>query len=404
MWRRATLAMEMSITSMNVASEPVNATSRGLIFTCSRLSPCSAIDPSDSLDFYFRCDRQAGREKHFIVGIYAVVENDFDWDALDNFDKISRGIFWRKNAKARARAGLDGIDVTFEFCPAERIHFDCHRLSWLHVFELCFLEIGCDPYVRIHQSKHSLAGLEIGAGFDGSLRDTSRTWRANLAIAEIDLGAFDVGLRGAEFAFGSFDRGLGGSDIHFRRSLARFRLFELSLGIFLGGNGIIELLAGTRALVHFLKTLQIAGGIVQCDLCRLDFGIRLTHCGLRGVDLRLCLSEPTLSGKRLRVCLLESDLVIRWVQFNQQITLVNELVVGDVQLQRARGNLRTDLRDVAINVCIICGHVMARMQPIGDPADNDDDEKCRDRNDYGGSFVNRRFVRLLFFVTLLFFF
>src|SRR5258708_12756144 len=92
----ATLAIEMSSTSMKAASPTVGAISQ-------RLPPPAASAISAHL--HARHHRHAGAER--TAGIQRIVEHDLDRNALHHLDVISRGILRRQQAEGRAAAALE---------------------------------------------------------------------------------------------------------------------------------------------------------------------------------------------------------------------------------------------------------------------------------------------------------
>src|SRR5690348_11620341 len=89
----ATLAMEMSRTSMKAASPTVGATTQGFAFGAPAVSAGAAMAPSADLDAGH--DRHAGPER--MIRVVGRVEDDLHGNALHDLDVVAGGIFrWQQ--------------------------------------------------------------------------------------------------------------------------------------------------------------------------------------------------------------------------------------------------------------------------------------------------------------------
>src|SRR5258708_21028019 len=113
---KATLAIEMSSTSMKAASPTVGAISQ-------RLPPLVASAISAHL--HARHHRHAGAERP--AGIQRIVEHDLDWNALHHLDVVSRGIFRRQQAEGGAAAALEAVDMAVEGLVGVGVDADLDR-------------------------------------------------------------------------------------------------------------------------------------------------------------------------------------------------------------------------------------------------------------------------------------
>src|SRR5947209_1622109 len=108
----ATLAMEMSSSSMKAASPTVGATTHGL-------TPARALDADPApaavvsvialphLDARHHRHARAERARR----VRRVVEHDLDRHALHHLDVVAGGILGRQQAEHRAAAGLEAVEM-----------------------------------------------------------------------------------------------------------------------------------------------------------------------------------------------------------------------------------------------------------------------------------------------------
>src|SRR4051812_17857222 len=116
MWGRATLATEVSRTSMKVPSMTAMVISQGWAGRGSAWDKVG-VDRSLAMGHLVRgCDdgddAHAGAKGLAVGGDF--VEDDFDGNALHDFDVVASRVFRRQETESGSGALLDGIDVTFE--------------------------------------------------------------------------------------------------------------------------------------------------------------------------------------------------------------------------------------------------------------------------------------------------
>src|SRR6516164_940363 len=162
----ATLAMEVSSTSMNVASVTVSAITQGLIVPSGILSLdkilcliafagsfCAAyVSTYDRLapSLYSRLVRDHrrvhvhSRAQHGLLRGNRV-ENNLHGNPLHDFYEVASRIFWRQQAQHRARGPGDRVHVAAEGL-AIGIHFHFRLLPRLHVLQLCLPEVRGHPH------------------------------------------------------------------------------------------------------------------------------------------------------------------------------------------------------------------------------------------------------------------
>ncbi len=114
-----------------------------------------------------------------------MVEEDFDGDALNDFDEVSGGVFGREHAKSRAGALLEAVDVAVECFIGVGIDFDGDGLAGLHVAELGFLEVGGDIEVFGDDGEDDLALGEVVAFFDGAARHATIDGGNDRGVGEV---------------------------------------------------------------------------------------------------------------------------------------------------------------------------------------------------------------------------
>jgi hypothetical protein len=108
-----------------------------------------------------------------------------------------------------------------------------------------------------------------------------------------------------------------------------------------------------------LRLRHLLIGLVDLCLLRCDLSGQIVDARLRLVDLRLGL-----------VALGD---VIAVVEAHQSGAGIDELVVGDRDIDDRRGNLCADLHGAAIDECIVGRFITAGMQPPADEQGSDND-------------------------------
>src|SRR6266404_5485354 len=165
----ATFAIEVSSTSINVASVTVTAITQGLI------EPSGIRNFDRNLSFTLRLEilsslagflcvksRSSVRERcrHHVHSRSQNrllwrnrIENDFYRHALYDLHVISRGVFRRQQTQHRASRSSDRINMTRKSL-AVSVHFHFHLLARLHRAQLRFLKIRSDPNILQRHDDH----------------------------------------------------------------------------------------------------------------------------------------------------------------------------------------------------------------------------------------------------------
>src|ERR1700761_5877017 len=131
MWRSATLAMEVSSTSMKVEIETTLAMTHGLPPPAAERSgdhppPPPEAGPSDtSAHLDARLDGEAGAER---AGPGHVVEGDLHRHPLDDLHIVAGGVLAGQQGEGLPRAALDGVDLAVQLHGAG-IDAHVHRLA-----------------------------------------------------------------------------------------------------------------------------------------------------------------------------------------------------------------------------------------------------------------------------------
>ncbi len=82
--------------------------------------------------------------RKLVIAVLSWIENDLYRDALHHFHVISRGVFRRQQAGARAAGAGNAVHVA-SVGAAVGVHLNFRGLSRAHVFQLSFFVIGSDP-------------------------------------------------------------------------------------------------------------------------------------------------------------------------------------------------------------------------------------------------------------------
>src|SRR5262245_24909932 len=144
MFGSATLATEVSNTSMKVASMTETAISQGLNPGFHASAACTVLDSAlivvsrCSLHRDFRIDRHARADG--VLRIRLFIKDDLHRHALDNFDIVAGRVFRRQNAESSSGSALDTVHMAFEHLAGIGVDLDFGRLPRANVVQLSFLE------------------------------------------------------------------------------------------------------------------------------------------------------------------------------------------------------------------------------------------------------------------------
>ena len=125
----------------------------------------------------------------------AVVERDADRHALHDLGEVAGGVFRRDHAEDRPGARRQALDMAVEDLSRQHVGDDRRRLPRPHMRQLVLLEIGVDPEpLRRDDAQQIRAVRDIGTDLRGAVADIAVDRRADLGVAEIEAGGFEIGL------------------------------------------------------------------------------------------------------------------------------------------------------------------------------------------------------------------
>src|ERR1700723_199099 len=143
MWGSATLATLVSSTSMNVARVTVSAMIQGLMTGRGRQAESLGMAAAPNL-LHFDLGVDGHAQAQLMIAVLAFFEDELHRDALHYFYVISRGVFGRQQAGARAAGTGDAVHVGF-VGAAVGVHFNFRGLAGPHVLQLRFFVVCGDP-------------------------------------------------------------------------------------------------------------------------------------------------------------------------------------------------------------------------------------------------------------------
>src|SRR5258706_1662589 len=146
-----------------------------------------------------RYDRNPKR--HGDVRGDTAVDNDFDWNALHDLDKIAGRILGREGGEFRPGAMLDAIDVAAHIEGRIGIDPDPDRLPRPHVGQLGFLEVGGDPDLRRDDREDLLPRYNVVALLHVPPGNPSVLRRRNDGPGQVEFGLVELRLCLLDLAF-----------------------------------------------------------------------------------------------------------------------------------------------------------------------------------------------------------
>ena len=229
------------------------------------------------------------------------------------------------------------------------------RQSRLHPGELALLEIGVDPEpLGRHQRDELGAHRREGAAARAAVADDAVDGRAQLGIAEVELGGVAIGDGGGEIRLGLLLLGIDDVELALGRG-------HRGAGLLIGGRRLLVIGIGLlEALQRGVLPLDQAAVAVDIVFRPRDLGRGRRELGLGLGDHRLLQLAPGVEIGQGR--LLPGDscrrprqrgLVVAVVELHQQIAGMDRLVVGDRHLGDEARDLRRDHRDVAADIGIV---------------------------------------------------
>ena len=131
--------------------------------------------------------------------------------------------------------------------------------------------------------------------------------------------------------------------------ILRFHVIANS-GLHLGPRSIEVLVSGGNSRL----------GVLNICLCRLDLALGRDGSYRNAV---VCCCSLRLRVGKLSVCAIERDLIVAGIAFNQNLSGLDFLVVLNIYCRDVASHSRSNLADVAVDLCVISVFVLARVQP-----------------------------------------
>src|ERR1700722_5690550 len=157
MYGRATFAIDVSRSSMNVASVTVTAMNHGL------MAGFSFDTAALSANIHCWLDRHARPQQVFFVLI--LVEPNSHGESLHYLDVVSGRVLRWEQAEQRTGSAWKALNFSF-VVTSERVDSDVYGLTRAHVFELRFFEVCGNPdVVQGNNREQTLARLNTMAKF-----------------------------------------------------------------------------------------------------------------------------------------------------------------------------------------------------------------------------------------------
>src|SRR6516162_4474572 len=145
--------------------------------------------------------------------LLTLIEHDLHWNALNNLYVIPGRIFRRQQAEAGAGGRSDAVDATLQALAAKRIHRNGYGLARMHIPELRFFEVRCDPDVIAGNDGHQrLTGLNHLTRFrallahdSGHRRFNGRVFEIQPSLIEACFRELNLGVRRLGLCTGDYD-------------------------------------------------------------------------------------------------------------------------------------------------------------------------------------------------------
>ena len=211
-----------------------------------------------------------------------VVELDADGNALNDLGEVAGRVLGRDHAEDRAGRGGHGENMAAKDVVRQDIGDDRRRLSRRHMLELAFLEVGVHPEVMRRDDGDEIgAACDIGADLSGAIADIAVDRRANIGVAEVELGRVEIGL-------GLGDVGLGDGDLRVQNRQLLLRGVEPGRGR--DHAGFSREVQRRRAL----RVLPRSGGGLRKVAIPLVVLLGERRLRILGVEVRLRLADGRL--------------------------------------------------------------------------------------------------------------
>ena len=282
-------------------------------------------------------------------------KGDLDRNALDDLVEIARRVFRRQQAELGAAGRRKTLDPAEQDLAGKAVDLDFDALARRHFGKLSLLEVRHHPDILQRHKGHELGARpdELPLA-DAAISDHPGNRRANLGMAEIDLGQGEVGLalldRRFELALPCVDDRV----LVARRHQAGRRHAHGGTGLARIGQCAVMAVARRGAVLdQVFGALKRLLGARQLGLGKALFGLGLgDDRGLQrppaGQDLQLgqagCEVGPRLLNARLEFRRLDDE---------QRRTLLDALIVADQNRRDIALDLGADRRDFGADIGIV---------------------------------------------------
>lgn len=344
-------------------------------------------------------------------GPLGVVEYDFDGDALNNFGEVAGGVIGRQQSELRAARGRYFDDVGLQNLARENIDADFRAITDFHVGELGFAVVGLNPFGLGNEGQNLRAGREELTGANLAFAHDAIGRRVEFGVSEVYLGdgkggfpsveigdqlmvlRFEDGLRAAL----GFDRDFVGVQRSFGLLQVGFATCGLrGKALFIGNSGLDALLGcGLGCEQSFLAgAFSARAGYVGLNRVDASFGrgnLRFCKIDPGQSPLDFCVLQLALPEIVFKGCLGRFDgcgslgglrAIVIVIQFNQQVTRMHFLKVGNVDGADDPWHFRAQGREVTSHICIV-GHLFDSPSLPGIPVSRESDHESSSEEDNG---------------------
>src|ERR1700682_1877013 len=120
-----------------------------------------------------------------MVSILCCVKEDLDWHSLHYFHIVSGGILRGQQAETGAGGAGQRVNVAV-IVAIVRINVNGDGLPWMHLFQLCFLEVRSDPdVVCLNDDEQLLPRLDSLTHFDRLASYDAAYRRDDFRVAQV---------------------------------------------------------------------------------------------------------------------------------------------------------------------------------------------------------------------------
>src|SRR5580704_10843817 len=208
MYGRATFAIDVSSSSMKVASVTVTAMNHGL--TEDRLMDGFPFDTA-ALSTHVDCGLDRHSRPQQVLFVLILIEPDSHGESLHYLDVVSGSVLGREQAEQRTGGAGKALNLSL-VVTSESVDPDRYGFTRAHMSELRFFEVCGDPdVVQRDNREQTLARLNTMAEFDRFPSDHAAHRRIDFRVAKVQLRGVQIGACLLQMAAGRirFSAGVG---------------------------------------------------------------------------------------------------------------------------------------------------------------------------------------------------